>query len=97
MKFLTLYLSLCFFFTFAYLNGCKTNMEPAGKSIVKIADHASADLSDLSTEQIENAKSKLHIAYGHTSHGSQITTGMQGLVNFKGMLFAFNNGGSDAR
>ena len=89
-------LSLCVIIAFSFFNGCKTNMEPANKYVSKIADHSSADLSDLSTEQIENAKSKLHIAYGHTSHGSQITTGMQGLVNFKGTLYAFNNGGSDS-
>ncbi|HEX9933577.1 MAG TPA: hypothetical protein VGB38_00150, partial [bacterium] len=36
----------------------------------------------------------LHIAYGHTSHGSQLITGMTGLVGFKGTLYSFNNGGS---
>ena len=30
---------------------------------------------------IEQARAGLHIAYGHTSHGSQLTTGMTGLVN----------------
>jgi len=96
MKVITLYLSLYVLFAFTYFNGCKTNMEPAGKSIAKTADHATADLSNLTTKQIENAKEKLHIAYGHTSHGSQITTGMQGLVGFKGALYAFNNGGTDS-
>jgi len=31
---------------------------------------------------IQVAKSDLHIAYGHTSHGSQILSGMSGLVAF---------------
>jgi len=96
MKDLSFSLFLCVLIAFTFFNGCKTNMEPANKYVSKISDHSSADLSNLSTEQIENAKSKLHIAYGHTSHGSQITTGMQGLVNFKGALYAFNNGGSDS-
>jgi len=96
MKVLSLFLSLCVLFAFTYFNGCKTNMEPVGKSISKISDHSSSDISDLSKEQIETAKRKLHIAYGHTSHGSQITSGMEGLVNFKGELYAFNNGGSDS-
>lgn len=96
MKDLSLFLSLCLLISVIHFNGCKTSMEPAGKSISKIADHFSADLSQISIEQIENAKNKLHIAYGHTSHGSQITTGMEGLVSFKGMLYAFNSGGSDS-
>ena len=58
-------------------------------------DHTIAKLSLLSSEKIENAKSKLHIAYGHTSHGSQIISGMEGLITFKGALYSFNNGGSD--
>jgi hypothetical protein len=44
------------------------------------------------------AKSTLHIAYGHTSHGSQIITGMEGLLLFKtgyDTLYAFNDGGAD--
>ncbi len=58
----------------------------------------------ITSQQIQNAKNKLHIAYGHTSHGSQLTTGMNGLVGFingggLGMsrpadFFAWNNGGS---
>lgn len=96
MKGSTLYLSLCVLFAFTYFNGCKTNMESAGKYIAKTADHTTADLSNLTTKQIENAKEKLHIAYGHTSHGSQITNGMESLISFKGMLYAFNSGGSDS-
>lgn len=50
------------------------------------------------------AKATLHIAYGYTSHGSQLTSGMTGLVGFanrggKGLAlpanaFAWNRGGS---
>jgi len=46
------------------------------------------------------AKSTLHIAYGHTSHGSQITTGMSGLVSFMNdlgypeNLFTYTSGGT---
>ena len=31
-----------------------------------------SDLSLITDSQINNAKSRLHIAYGHTSHGSQL-------------------------
>jgi hypothetical protein len=69
-----------------------------------IADHSCTDITAVPQEWIEKAKTDLHIGYGHTSHGSQITTGMTGLVGFangggKGLslpedIFAWNNGGS---
>ncbi|MDP2362697.1 MAG: hypothetical protein Q8M94_02890, partial [Ignavibacteria bacterium] len=60
-----------------------------------IANHTIAKLSVISDEWIDSAKAKLHIAYGHTSHGSQLITGMQGLVNWKGVKYDFNEGGSN--
>ncbi|MBN2099888.1 MAG: hypothetical protein JW753_09880 [Dehalococcoidia bacterium] len=65
-----------------------------------IIDHQHTNLEYVPLEWINKAKTDLHIAYGHTSHGSQITTGMAGLVEFmngKGYeedLFAWNNGGT---
>ena len=60
-----------------------------------IANHTIAKLSLLPDEWIDSAKVNLHIAYGHTSHGSQLVTGMEGLVNWKGAQYAFNEGGSN--
>ncbi|HDZ42089.1 MAG TPA: hypothetical protein ENH59_10500 [Bacteroidetes bacterium] len=60
-----------------------------------IIDHTAINISDIPDYWIEKAKEKLHIAYGHTSHGSQITTGMTGLVTFLGSEYAWNNGGAD--
>jgi hypothetical protein len=57
-----------------------------------IIDHNCINLSQIPEQWIEKAKTDLHIAYGHTSHGSQLTTGMTGLVNFKGDLYAWNDG-----
>jgi hypothetical protein len=59
-----------------------------------IIDHNCTKLSSIPAEYITAAKQTLHIAYGHTSHGSQLTTGMEGLVAFKGNTYAWNNGGS---
>jgi|GEM_PF-824226 len=69
-----------------------------------IADHTRTDITSLSEAAINLAKATLHIGYGHTSHGSQITSGMTGLVGFangggKGLshptdIFAWNNGGT---
>jgi hypothetical protein len=68
-----------------------------------IIDHACTDITRIPAAAILNAKTTLHIAYGHTSHGSQITDGMTGLVAFangggKGLslpkdFFAWNGGG----
>jgi hypothetical protein len=58
-----------------------------------IIDHSSAKLDKIPKEWIDKAKATLHIAYGHTSHGSQLTTGMAGLVKSKGSLYAWKNGG----
>ena len=69
-----------------------------------IIDHNDTDITVLAQHEMQRAKDNLHIAYGHTSHGSQITSGMTGLVGFangggKGLslpanFFAWNNGGS---
>ena len=69
-----------------------------------IADHTSTEITAVPQYWIEEAKQTLHIAYGHTSHGSQLTDGMSGLVAFangggKGLalpddIFAWNNGGT---
>jgi len=49
-----------------------------------IIDHTCTNLSQISEDWIIAAKDNLHIAYGHTSHGSQIITGMDGLDAFMG-------------
>ena len=45
-------------------------------------DHTSTNLHDIPAEWIAKAKEELHIAYNHTSHGSQLITGMNALRNF---------------
>jgi len=69
-----------------------------------IVDHTCTDVTEIPESAIETAKADLHIGYGHTSHGSQLTTGMTGLVAFAnggglGLshptdIFAWNNGGT---
>jgi hypothetical protein len=62
-------------------------------------DHNSTNLIQVPEEWITAAKTELHIAYGHTSHGSQLTDGMTGLVTFTGGVggpqFDWNDGGSN--
>ncbi len=59
-----------------------------------IIDHNYTKLDKIPSANITNAKNNLHIAYGHTSHGSQLVDGMNGLVDFKGDLYDFNSGGT---
>ncbi len=61
-----------------------------------IIDHNCTKLNSIPESWITKAKEDLHIAYGHTSHGSQLTTGMTGLITFKGEQYAWANQDSDA-
>jgi hypothetical protein len=67
-----------------------------GSKIIEdgVINHSCITLSDIPAQEITNAKASLHIAYGHTSHGSQITEGMSGLVTFKGSMYEWNEGGT---
>jgi hypothetical protein len=70
-----------------------------------IIDHNSTDITAIPPAWIDAAKQTLHIGYGHTSHGSQLTSGMTGLVDFAndgglGLAlprdsFDWNRGGTD--
>ena len=74
-----------------------------------VADHTVINmlrLGNIPISAIQTAKNNLHIGYGHTSHGSQLTSGMSGLVAFAngdGLngtynsysdLFSWNRGGT---
>jgi hypothetical protein len=47
-----------------------------------IIDHNCIDLSEIPIEWINSAKAKLFIGYGHTSHGSQLTSGMNAIESY---------------
>ncbi|MDP2984532.1 MAG: T9SS type A sorting domain-containing protein [Candidatus Latescibacter sp.] len=64
-------------------------------TIPLIIDHNCTRLSAIPNAWIQKAKNDLHIAYGHTSHGSQLISGMIGLVSFKGTLYSFGAGGAN--
>ena len=81
------------------LSSCKeSTVAPAGSvagsDSVMIANHTTTLLAAIPEQWVLKAKSDLHIAYGHTSHGSQLISGMDGLVTFKGQLYSFNSTGS---
>jgi hypothetical protein len=89
-------LALCIF---ACLSSCKEVVsEPLGTTAMRdsvvTANHSTARLSVIPEQWILKARSSLHIAYGHTSHGSQLVYGMSGLVTYISNLYAFNSTGS---
>jgi hypothetical protein len=59
-----------------------------------VANHQCIHRNDIPFAWIEAAKTDLRIWYGHTSHGSQITTGMNNLHGYVGDLFGYNAAGS---
>ena len=68
-----LFFSFCFLcYAFIFMHG----QEPI------LIDHRHIDLSQIPDNWIDSAKAKLFIAYGHTSHGSQITSGMDALESY---------------
>jgi hypothetical protein len=75
---------------------------PATSSGAIIADHTAADNFNIIPQcWIERAKDQFVIGYGHTSHGSQITSGISGLNTLMNSvdgvpdnLYSANNGGS---
>jgi len=84
----------------AVIAGCnadratKPSDNPPPGGTATIIDHSCTDLATIPTGALAAARTGLHIAYGHTSHGSQLVTGMAGLVDFRGSTYSFNNGGT---
>ncbi|MCU0664350.1 MAG: hypothetical protein MUC50_18725 [Myxococcota bacterium] len=64
-----------------------------------VIDHTLTDLSEIPSSAIQTAVSGLHIAYNHTSHGSQLITGMGSLATYPafGSTYAFGSSGLDLR
>ena len=59
-----------------------------------IVDHNCIHIDNIPQEVIQEAKQQFKIAYGHTSHGSQIISGMTVLMG-KNDLYSFNHNGSE--
>jgi len=54
-----------------------------------IIDHSTTDISLIPEAWITLAKSQLRFTYGHTSHGSQIVTGMEAMRGAPGSLYDY--------
>jgi hypothetical protein len=60
-------------------NGSDNGENPDGAAL--IIDHRCTDLSKIPQQWIEEARERFKIHYGHTSHGEQVTTGLELLAN----------------
>ena len=78
--------------------GCSASVDadPPPVTAAIIINHLNTKLASIPDTWIEQAKKKLHIAYGTASHGSQLVFGMGGIDAFLGSSskYAFNTGGS---
>jgi hypothetical protein len=54
-----------------------------------VIDHHCININRVPLKYVEQAKAELRLAYGHTSHGSQLVSGMEALRRDKPKIFAF--------
>jgi hypothetical protein len=59
-----------------------------------IIDHTTTDLGRVPDQWIEAAKAQFKVSYGHTSHGSQLVTGMNLIKGDPGSLYWFDHDGT---
>jgi antitoxin component of RelBE/YafQ-DinJ toxin-antitoxin module len=57
-----------------------------------IIDHTCTDINKIPGNYLEKSKTMFQVAYGHTSHGSQIVSGMKALRKSRPDLFGFGRG-----
>ncbi len=62
-----------------------------------IIDHNCTDISKIPKDYIQKASKNFKVAYGHTSHGSQIVSGMNALQKNDPDLFAFGKNENDKK
>ncbi|MBN1199500.1 MAG: SGNH/GDSL hydrolase family protein [Bacteroidales bacterium] len=79
------------FFLILFLEGCLLKVSSQQPIII---GHTSTDLNMVPLEYVNEAKSTMKVWYGHTSHGSQITSGIDNLQNHIGEPYTFNPEGS---
>lgn len=71
-----------------------TTTNPATPTSAITINHSNTDLAKIPAGFIADAKSQFKIAYGHTSHGSQLTTGMELLKGTSGSTYYFSADGN---
>jgi hypothetical protein len=92
---------LIYSFLVLFLYSCEADADIySSRNESLIIDHNCCNIFNVPVADIVKAKQKLVVAYGHTSHGSQIVSGMYGLDDFMvkngydAGTFNFNSDGS---
>ena len=73
--------------------GASPQADPKARPAPIIIDHRHTDINQIPEYWIEQAKELLRLSYGHTSHGSQLVTGMDTISDLN-PLYAFATNGS---
>jgi len=72
---------------------CCLVLSPATAQDALVIDHACIDVEQAPPEWIEAAKAQFRLSYGHTSHGSQIVSGMNVIRGAAGSLYYWDHDG----
>lgn len=67
---------------------------PSARMSAIVADHTCLDVEAIPLKWIDKAKKELRVLYGHTSHGSQVTSGMQAMTS---RAFEFDRTGAGGK
>lgn len=87
-------ISSLLFITLLFISCRSGSSNGDGNGVAIMVDHRCVNLSQIPNQWILEARDNLVIAYGHTSHGSQVVSGMEGLITYAGSLYVFNGDGS---
>ncbi len=73
---------------------CATVSVQSARGQGMIIDHTCTDLTRIPATYLDKARTTFKLAYGHTSHGSQLVSGMQALRQSNPALYGFDREGS---
>jgi len=81
----------CFLLAIILFGLCPATLTQAQSIII---DHNCTDINQIPLSWIETAKSNLRISYGHSSHGSQLITGINAISDYWGapLTFSYSSG-----
>ncbi len=69
----------------------------SGMVSAQIIDHNCVEVNLIPHSFLEKVRKELRISYGHTSHGSQIISGMEALKDANPIIFAFSTSRSEVQ
>lgn len=88
---------IIFLFTVLLFFSCPSGNETLLVTDYILIDHTTVDIRNIPDYAITEAKESLRVAYNHTSHGSQLITGMNTLASYPAFnsLYSWNSTGEN--